>query len=442
MRLPSLPSKASKAISFFCALDNWLSLSRNRPLKFYLQSSSSNSSHIDRYLTILGAHIHRWQDIHFDLPSYSSFPRVSSTKFPFLERLVLNTSGTAGAEAFIVALRSVERLQTLAIHSPWHDGFEKLLFSRSIEAFALRCWTGYPTLNLSRLAVDMAHCHNLVSLQLCLGHLHFQELENTSRYVLPKLETLSLNIHDLDMLAVFIRVLELPRLESLELFTALEMGSGSELIGPNLIVLLSSCTGSISVLSFHAIQMPPDDLRNVLAVAKNIQSLTLTSMASTYDILNHLAFRFSPTGQLIWGQNTNLSDLTVIPDWEPDSRQSWDEDEDHENSNVGFYRQYCKQLVDVVESRRAIPDDAHCSDGEDIAELGTIGIDLEFWRTAEKLGAIEYSRMEGWQDTMNLMPYEKYPDRTHDIFNDLSESVGVPIRIPIFCLRLLIRQFF
>ena len=81
MRLPSLPSKASKANSFFRALDNWLSLSRNRPLDLYLQSPSSNSSLIDRYLTILGAHSHRWQDVHFDLPSYLSFPRVSSTRF-------------------------------------------------------------------------------------------------------------------------------------------------------------------------------------------------------------------------------------------------------------------------------------------------------------------------------------------------------------------------
>ena len=142
MRLPSLPSKASKAISFFCALDNWLSLSRNRPLKFYLQSSSSNSSHIDRYLTILGAHFHRWQDIHFDLPSYSSFPRVSSTKFPFLERLVLNTSGTAGAEAFIVALRFVERLQTLAIHSPGMMGLKNSCFHGALRPSPLGAGLG------------------------------------------------------------------------------------------------------------------------------------------------------------------------------------------------------------------------------------------------------------------------------------------------------------
>ena len=139
-----------------------------------------------------------------------------------------------------------------------------------------------------------------------------------------------------------------------------------------------------------------------------------------------------------------MSDLTAIPDWEPGSRQSWDEgeDEDDKDSNVEFYRQYCKQLVDVVESRRTIPDDAHCSDGGDIAELRTIGIDLEFWRTAEQLGAIEYSHLEGWQDTMSLMPYGKYHDRPDDIFNHLSKSVSVPIRIPSFRLRLPIRHSF
>lgn len=348
------------------ALETWLSLSNCRPLTISVIAPAQ--PYVDRLLAIIGAHSHRWKDMVLQLPV---MPPLDDAP-PFLERLALTTYGDRGIESFVPAILSAKRLRHLAVRpDSWHEEFQSLFSSRILEVFSTHCWHRSPSWDMGRFA-DNARGSHLVALRLSFRELTVKNTDIGTRCILPRLESLNISIEDCDAIAVFIDALELPRLKCLELSAAPPLKK-SKRIGPSLLLLLSYCTDTISKICLRSVRMPPAHLQAVLASANNIQSLTLTNMYHASLTLKHLALVFSPTGELTRGQNTNLSYLCVLPQWE----------------DADKCRYYCRQLVNVVESRR------RCGR---VAKLKGLGICTQTWSEAEEKGLVDPLHRLTWRD--------------------------------------------
>lgn len=378
-------------------LEMWLSCSRHLPLRIVVTPTYGLAPEIEsRYIRALCTHKVRWRET--DLTPFSEEAATSLVTclkhynvdlLTTLERLSLDfscmglhESRTAWSSGLVDVLDSCPNLRYLSLTN-WRDVTVFVTntppFCSSLQDLTLshRVWKSIPwDWDMTRLTRFVQSCPNLVSLTLEneAGHDRFTWHSHPTAVALLQLQSLSIVVADLSVMAEVISSFYTPSLISLSLGMVRdgEDGDHTPVFLDPFLHFLTNCAATLN--HFDAdFDLPFRDprVKTLLTSLPALKSLKLPymwSMRDWADIFRLLTFNFSDDHQLNGhvGHNTTLNTLFIDVD-EMLLEMYMDDAEDEVN-------EYFEALGNMVRSRCTAPEGALSGKGRPVARLEHFGI--------------------------------------------------------------------
>ncbi|THH17996.1 hypothetical protein EW146_g2925 [Bondarzewia mesenterica] len=332
----------------FAMLEDWLSLSRHRPLTFGYISHPHDPEVTRRILRILCAHVLRWKDVYLEIQGREMIPAPDIDSLPCLTKLEFLGSPDH-TESWLPLLRRSSNLRTLLLD--WWPEFELWAVPwPQLTALSIYLPSDFAAsaFNLDQLVGNLSQCTNLETIDLNLGHC-CAVIPAREPVLAPGLLELQIKVTTVGILEDFIRAFAAPKLESLTLCCEYD-ADGQDVSVAFLSFLSKSGWPSLRSLRLGGSGWREDKVVEILSSLPNITQLRLRSQSLNPEFLAPLNLRFSDNGQLQSGQNPHISSI-IFDHGEKSSTKD------------------PKALADMIKSRWHVPSNAFDSDGRTIRRL-------------------------------------------------------------------------
>ncbi|EIM89679.1 uncharacterized protein STEHIDRAFT_153521 [Stereum hirsutum FP-91666 SS1] len=390
LRFPPLPpgdAQGQRFPIFLSQLERSLDRSGALPLDLsiyaisfteHIEPQRFDTANINAFYDRFCRHRHRWRTLVLTIHQHDSFPNLEATSLPLLESLDIHTEPT-GATAHLDVLPrasiTAPRLRTVSLEAddlgrwalPWSQLTQLCLNNRS--------WIDLPdhhTLTLPAFRTILIECSGLRTLTLALTFADsFVRWRDGDVVVLPELETLHLDAVSSTMLNVLLRHISAPRLRVLDIRpcenfwwnpSALSSLRDSVKRHARTLEVLRLPRLGIEEQTHHIFH-----LHSIIADASHLRILECHVSDITATTLRALVLHFAPSDELESGQNPMLVEMCVRGDVIPDPS----------NSTIDSFM---RLLLDVIESRRWLPEIAFDASGISVGRVTTVDLGLfERW---------------------------------------------------------------
>lgn len=366
-------------------VERWLDQSGALPLDLsiyaisstgHIEPQGSDTPNINALYDRLCRHSHRWRAFALTIRGHDAFPNLEATSLPRLESLDIHTEPTEATAHLDVLPRAsitAPRLRAVSLEAddlgrwalPWSQLTQLCFNNRSWVDLADR-----HTLALPALRTILIECSGLRTLTLALTFADsFLRWRDGDEVVLPELETMHLDVVSSTMLNVLLRTISAPRLRVLDIRPSENFWWNPSALS-SLRDFVKRHARTLEVLRLPRLGIEEQThhnfhLHHIIADASHLRTLECHVSDITTTTLRALVLHFAPSGELESGQNPMLVEMCVRGDVVPDP---------------SAIDSFMRLLLDVIESRRWLPEIAFDASGISVGRVTTVDPrSLERW---------------------------------------------------------------